>query len=223
MKNKLIVKILAVVCGVSGLMILAWVFLPIISYEFTAPPLVSYLSPIPDTRAVVDDTKASNWFVGTRPSDFKTDKVTFYNISIPRLRIKDAVVSIGGEDLSDSLIQYPGTALPGKSGNAIIFGHSILPQFFSPTDYLSIFSNLPDLQKGDEIDIHYDGIFYKYMVEEKFEILPTDIQVLEQNLSDSFLTLVTCVPPGDPRRPRRLIIRARIAPITREAHTTNFL
>jgi LPXTG-site transpeptidase (sortase) family protein len=45
-----------------------------------------------------------------------------------------------------------------------------------------------------------------------FEVLPTDIQVLDQDSSDSFLTLVTCVPPGDPRNPKRLIVRARVVP-----------
>jgi len=35
---------------------------------------------------------------------------------------------------------------------------------------------------------------------------------LEQNLSDSFLTLVTCTPPGDPTRPKRLVVKARIVP-----------
>ncbi len=226
LQNKLIVKMLAVFCGVFGLGMLAWVLLPIISYEFTAPPLVSNLSPIPDTSAVgtdqgaLDYTKASNWFAGANPADFKAGKVSYYNLSIPRFGIKDAVVAIGGEDLAQSLIQYPGTAYPGKQGNAVIFGHSILPQFFNPTDYLSIFSRLPELQKGDQIIVRYDSIVYKYIVEDKFEVLPTDLQVLEQNLSDSFLTLVTCVPPGDPRRPRRLIIRARIVPVTQTNETT---
>ncbi len=220
-------KIVAVICGIGGMGILAWVFLPIFFYEFSAPPLMSYLSPLPDnsvaangTGGSFDDTKASNWFVGSKPADFKADNVTFYNLSIPRLGIKDAVVAVGGEDLSQSLIQYPGTALPGRAGNATIFGHSVLPQFYSPTNYLSIFSDLPSLQKGDEINVRSDGISYKYKVEEKFEVLPTDVQVLEQNLSDSFLTLVTCVPPGDPRRPRRLIIRARIVPLNNTNATT---
>ncbi len=226
LQNKLLVKILAIFSGLAGLGMLVWVFLPIVSYEFTAPPLISNLSPVPDTSAigegtaVFDDTKASNWFAGTKPSDFSTDRVSYYNLSIPRFKIKDAVVAVGGEDLAQSLIQYPGTANPGKQGNAVIFGHSILPQFFDPNDYLSIFSRLPEMQKGDQITVRYDGIVYKYIVEEKFEVLPTDLQVLEQNLSDSFLTLVTCVPPGDPRRPRRLIIRARIVPVTETNETT---
>ena len=47
-----------------------------------------------------------------------------------------------------------------------------------------------------------------------FEVLPTDLQILEQNRVDSYLTLVTCTPPGDPRKPKRLIVRARLAPVT---------
>ncbi len=164
----------------------------------------------------VDYTKASNWFVGGAPKDsFVSSNISFYTVSIPRLKIENATVAIGGEDLADHLIQYPGTALPGKFGNAVIFGHSVLPIFYNPKNYLSIFSLLPTLKKGDEITINYDGITYKYEVENMFEVSPTDIQVLDQDKSDSFLTLVTCVPPGDPRKPRRLIVRARVVPLTK--------
>ncbi|HJX45788.1 MAG TPA: sortase, partial [Patescibacteria group bacterium] len=133
-------------------------------------------------------------------------------ISIPKLKIKNATVAIGGEDLSKSLIQYPGTALPGRDGNAVIFGHSILPRFYNPKDYIAIFSTLTDLAKGDEIEVNYDGVNFLYRVVDMFEVLPTDIQVLEQDVSDSYLTLVTCTPPGDPRDPKRLIVRAKVVP-----------
>ena len=71
---------------------------------------------------------------------------------------------------------------------------------------------LPTLKKGDLVFINYDDVSYTYKVEEMFEVLPTDIQVLDQDSSDSFITLVTCVPPGDPTYPKRLIVRARIVP-----------
>ena len=83
----------------------------------------------------------------------------------------------------------------------------------NPKDYISIFSTLPTLDMGDEIIVYYDGIEYLYKIESMFEVGPTDIQVLEQNLSDAFITLVTCTPPGDPRKPKRLIVRARIIPV----------
>jgi len=150
--------------------------------------------------------------VGSNKKNFVASKISYYTISIPKLRIKNATVAIGGEDLSKNLIQYPGTALPGRDGNAVIFGHSILPRFYDPKDYIAIFSTLPTLNKGDEIEVNYDGVSFLYRVTDMFEVLPTDIQVLEQDVSDSYLTLVTCTPPGDPRDPKRLIVRAKVVP-----------
>lgn len=210
--------------GLSGIIILVGVVYPIISYNSTysknyqlVSPLTGNKNPVEGVSSVsqdsVDFTQASNWFVGgASKNDFAASKVSFYTINIPKLKIEGATVAIGGEDLSKSLIQYPGTALPGKRGNSVIFGHSILPLFYNPKNYISIFSMLPSLQKGDEIFVNYDGISYTYKVEEMFEVHPTDIQVLDQDSSDSFLTLVTCVPPGDPGNPKRLIVRARVVP-----------
>lgn len=226
MNQKTILRISAVISGISGVVILFGVVYPIASYNATySKNFPQMITPVTDTGAgsvkststyqTVDYTKASNWFVGGAAStDFNSAKVKYYNISVPTLKIDNATVAIGGEDLSKSLVQYPGTALPGKHGNSVIFGHSILPIFYNPKNYISIFSMLPTLKKGDEIDISYDGISYTYRVEAMFEVLPTDVQVLDQDSSDSFLTLVTCVPPGDPGDPKRLIVRARIVPPT---------
>ncbi len=222
MSQKAILRVSAVISGISGLVILTGVVYPIISYNQTYSKNFQLISPISGqeesvrgeaTAPEVDYTQASNWFVGgARHEDFVASKVSFYTITIPKLKIKDATVAIGGDDLSQSIIQYPGTALPGKRGNAAIFGHSILPIFYNPKNYISIFSTLPSLKKDDMIYVNYDGIDYTYRVEQMFEVSPTDIQVLDQDTSDSFLTLVTCVPPGDPRNPRRLIVRARVVP-----------
>jgi sortase A len=215
-KNKLLIRFLAFLMGIVGFFILAATFYPILKYEVLSRdkyPL--FLVPLTESDidffSGKDYTKASNWFEGgLRKEDFNLPKVTFYNLSIPKLRIENAVVAIGGEDLNDHLIQYPGTALPGRRGNAVIFGHSILPRFYDPKKYISIFSLLPTLEKGDSIYVYFDGIEYTYRVEDMFEVAPSDIQVLEQNSSDSYLTLVTCTPPGDPRKPRRLVVRAKI-------------
>lgn len=217
MSQKVIFRISALISGISGIIILVGVIYPIVSYNSTYSKNFQLISPVQGINAtpagIPDFTQASNWFVGgAKREDFASSKVTFYTITIPRLKIEDATVAIGGEDLSKSLIQYPGTANPGKRGNAVIFGHSILPIFYNPKNYIAIFSLLPSLQKGDLIYVNYDGISYTYKVEQMFEVMPTDIQVLDQDSSDSFLTLVTCVPPGDPGNPRRLIVRARVVP-----------
>lgn len=228
MTQKTILRIAAIISGLSGIVILVGVIYPIVSYESTySKKYTKLISPVTKTNSAVqgvnsqltttsntsDYTQASSWFVGgATKTDFNSSKVEYYTISIPKLKIVDAQVAIGGEDLSKSIIQYPGTALPGKRGNAAIFGHSILPLFYNPKNYISIFSLLPSLKEGDEIFINYDGISFTYRVESFFEVMPTDIQVLDQDTSDSFLTLVTCVPPGDPSKPKRLIVRARVVP-----------
>jgi sortase A len=226
MTQKTILRIAALVSGLSGIVILTGVVYPIVSYNsIYSKNYTKLISPITDTtekvqgvitsttNGNVDYTKASTWFPGgATKEDFSTSKVDYYTISIPKLKIDSATVAIGGEDLSKSLVQYPGTALPGKRGNAAIFGHSILPIFYNPKNYISIFSLLPTLKKGDLIYINYDGVSYTYRIENMFEVMPTDIQVLDQDSTDSFLTLVTCVPPGDPGDPKRLIVRARVVP-----------
>jgi sortase A len=224
-KKKVLAKFLGVFMGILGLLILVLTFYPIVKYEILSrQEFPSFLVPLADRDIDIfsgkDYTKASNWFEGgLKGKDFVLPKVTFYNISIPKLRIDNAVVAIGGEDLDEHLIQYPGTALPGRRGNAVIFGHSILPRFYDPKRYISIFSLLPTLEKGDSIYVYYDGVEYTYKVEDKFEVTPSDIQVLEQNTSDSYLTLVTCAPPGDPRKLKRLIVRARI--VSQESASVN--
>lgn len=219
MNTRKIIKISALISALSGIVILVISIWPIIEYQLTdARSYTTLLSPLvlekdDQNRVRISDyTKASNWFpeAPNNPNFDTNPKIDSYNISIPSLKIEDAIVSIGGEDLSKSLVQYPGTALPGKKGNAVIFGHSVLPIFYNPKNYMAIFSTLPTIKMGDQIFINYDGVNFKYKVEESFEIYPSDIQILEQNSSDSFLTLVTCTPPGDPRNPKRLIVRARV-------------
>jgi len=222
MDQKILVKILAVTSALTGAMLIIYVVYPIASYERVSqtkyPQLVSPVSEVKSLTSsnltLVDFTKASNWFVGgAKPADFKESRVSHFTLSIPKLDIENATVTIGGDDLSEYLIQYPGTASPGKLGNTVVFGHSILPQFYNPENYLSIFSTLPTLEEGDEIKISYDGVYYTYEVESMFEVLPTDLQVLDQQTDDSYLSLITCTPPGHPLKPKRLIVRAKVVPL----------
>lgn len=162
----------------------------------------------------IDYTQLNNWFVNasSNQTDFSpASPSNTYYLSIPKLKIENATVEIGSLDLKRSLIQYPQTALPGQFGNPVIFGHSVLPQFFNPKSYLTIFSTLYKLKQGDEIFIDFDRVRYKYLIEEMYEVPPSDLSVLEQRFDGRFLTLITCSPPGTYLR--RLIIKGRIADI----------
>lgn len=221
-----------------GVTIIAWVAWPIISFKLLiAPRFVQFLAPVPETKmkqvlsqatseitqvaskAVkeaqaqivedtnVDYTKASNWFPQLPQEETERSGVA-YKLTIPKLGIEDAKVVVGGEDLSQSMIHYGGTAMPGDYGNGVVFCHSTLPYFFDPENYTTICSTLPTLDRGDEFFVDYDGLRFRYAVEEMIVVKPRDIQILEQRFDDSYLTLVTCVPPGTYLE--RLVVRGRL-------------
>ncbi len=195
-----------------GVVFLFNAFWPILTYEFQSRrfthQLISPLGVLGDSTTVVDYSRPTTWFPTASTLPPKPSKITHYTLSIPKLKIDQAVVQIGGEDLMKSLIQYPGTALPGQYGNTVIFGHSVLPQFFNPKNYKTIFSTLPTLERGDEIFIDFDGILYKYQVVEMKEVLPEDVSILEQHYNTEYLSLITCVPPGTYLR--RLVVKAKL-------------
>lgn len=158
-----------------------------------------------------DYSQLSNWFTDSPQASFSAQNLSSasnYYLSIPKLKIDQAKVIVGSSDLKASLIQYPQTALPGQLGSPVVFGHSVLPQFYNPKSYITIFSTLYKLKEGDEIYIDYDHIHYKYLVVDMFEVQPTDLSVLEQRFDGRFLTLITCSPPGTYLR--RLVIKAQI-------------
>ena len=178
--------------------ILVWAFWPIISFSMTSGDLfAATVTPIQDTTvyAASDFSNPNAWFP-TAPQKKVVTPVNTYTLSIPKLKIENALVTIAGDDLDTSLVHYGGTALPGDYGNTVIFGHSILPQFYNPKNYKTIFSLLPTLKAGDEIDVTFDGISYRYVVTHLTVTEPSDLSALAQRFDDSYLTLITCVPPG---------------------------
>lgn len=151
----------------------------------------------------LDYTNLSNWFIDPHQvQDFANAQVQeSYYIDIPSLDIERAEIVIGGTDLNTSLIQYPGTANPGDYGAPVIFGHSVLRQFYrpsitNPNRYKSIFSKIMTLKTGDEIYVTYRDEKYKYTVSEKHEVQPEDLFILEQKKHSRELKLITCVPEG---------------------------
>jgi sortase A len=213
--------------------LLAWVIWPILSFSAVSDVLFSQtITPIDDepkttknagllspvalaagtaeaaaSVEAVDFTNANAWYP-TAPQRTITAKVNTYSLSIPKLKIADAMVIISGDDLETSLVHYGGTGLPGEFGTAVVFGHSTLPQFYSPKNYKSIFSLLPTLEIGDHVDVTYDGVKYTYEIFDMQVRDPSDLSVLEQKFDDSYITLVTCVPPGTYWK--RLNVKARL-------------
>jgi len=198
---------------------------PLVSAESQASGLVAgettsadnELDPIVvDTK--LDYTNLNNWFAdGTLPvisrSDDLDQGITEYRLDIPKVEIVNALVKVGSEELNKNLAQYQGTALPGRSGSPVIFGHSVLRQFYNPKEtnprrYMSIFSKIMTLTKGDKIYVTVNGAQYTYIVEDKTEVKPTDTYILAQRYDVKQLKLVTCVPEGTFLR--RGVVTARL-------------
>jgi LPXTG-site transpeptidase (sortase) family protein len=118
------------------------------------------------------------------------------------------------EGLRFGVVRYPGTAVPGQVGNIFITGHSSF-QPWDPGRYKDVFALLPTLDIGDEYSIYYNGRLHRYKINDKFEVRPSNVTVLDQPTNAYMSTLMTCVPVGT--NISRLILRAHeVDPSTNE-------
>lgn len=230
-KAKKLAKAMSYVVLFFGMGLLFWAFYPMISFELYAQLFLkrSGNSPLPENQTpsalgiaqsvytqnslfssnLRDFTHANVWFPDNKlPAPSKDLDVKNYYLSIPKINLSNLNVVVGGDDLSSSLIHYVPTSLPGQYGNVAIFGHSTLPQLYDQKDYKTVFTYLPKLSIGDEIQISMQSKDYSYEVVDMFIVKPDEVSVLDQQFNESFLTLVTCVPPGTFNE--RLIVKARM-------------
>lgn len=216
---------------IIGSLLLFWSFYPILSFEIYARLFIqsNIQTPIPRTQ-VASAVAQANSVLGAADAfssnlrDFTDVKLWFpdkpqgneetrvplkeYTLSIPKINIEDARVTVAGEDLTQSLVQYLAETQPGEYGNVVIFGHSTLPQLYNSKDYKTIFTYLASLEKGDKVIAKVEGVSYVYEVYDIFIVKPEQVSVLEQRKDGAFLTLITCTPPGTYWN--RLVIRAKL-------------
>lgn len=142
----------------------------------------------------------------------KEPAAEFFYLSIPKLGIKSAQVKTNATDLApdDYIGHYQGSALPnGRDvGNAFLYCHSVLPEYFNPEDYRTICSTLPNLERDDEFFIDYNNHRYDYLVRKTLTFDPEDLNPLADYyplyLNKSTVSIMTCVPPG--RMDYRLVV-----------------
>lgn len=204
-----VTKLASALFLIAGLFLTGQVIVPIASwYLFVMPTYkTTIISPLASSftirandvvasQSAVNSYNPATWFVGAKQPEQRRVNLKAYTLTIPRLKIDSARVEIGGEDLKKSLIAWPTSGFPGAYGNAVIFGHSALPQISTPTNYSTIFTFLMDLDQGDDIFVDFDSVRYQYKVVDKRVVDPDDLSVLEQRFDASYITLITCVPPG---------------------------
>lgn len=227
--KRFFVRLCGLVLIVLGGSIFFYVSFPLLSWNIYFVPVFASSDltiPIPKTTIVsknllgslvqnastiIDGTDyqdARTWFPSYQNQNSKAPKTPQYFLSIPKLGITNAVVSTTDYDLDRHLVHYGGTSMPPDVGNAVIFGHSTLPQLFNPNNYKTIFANAYKLQVGDTITVKIENILYTYKIASILVVDPSDTSIFSQNFDGSYLTLVTCTPPGTTWK--RLILRAQL-------------
>lgn len=137
----------------------------------------------------------------------------FFSLKVDKLKIVNGKIETNSFNMNPDkyLGHYAGTALPGEVGNVFIYGHSVVPFFFNPENYKTIFSNLHKLENEDIVEVEYNGKIYKYKVFEKKVLSPEEVNPLATltpaYLNEKTLSLMTCTPPGTTLK--RLIVGAK--------------
>lgn len=208
-----------------GVSIILYIIFPAISWQiYFQPAFASQDLVLSVPRATIVDlaknsldptdyTKAENWFKNYSPISDSEDQtnISSYTISIPKIKIEKAIASTVDNDLTKHLVNYQGTGIPGRNGNSVIFGHSTLPQMFNPKDYKTIFANVYQLKNDDTIYATVNNVTYTYKVFKILVVNPEDSSALIQDYDNSYITLVTCTPPGTTWK--RLVVKARLEKI----------
>ncbi len=121
-------------------------------------------------------------------------------IEIPKIEVSAPIIFSDKEsdvykDLDNGVVHFPDSAMPGESGQTLILGHSA-PLNWPKIKYDWIFSNLNELQPGDEFFVYYNCQKITYSVQQKYfldrgEDLPKPLTA-----SGNVIMLISCWPPG---------------------------
>ena len=124
---------------------------------------------------------------GTKTADLEGQGTM---LEISSVNIEGKVVDdLSAEAMFRGFWHYPLSAVPGKRGNTIIFGH----RFDQLPPSTETFFNLDKVSVGDSIRITQNNGEFTYTIV-KIKIVEKDDRAVLQNKGDYRLTLITCTP-----------------------------
>ncbi len=124
---------------------------------------------------------------------------TVAKLKIPKLNIDTYVLSNFSKDALEVCVTKFWGPNPNEIGNFCIAGHNYITK--------NMFSKLYTLEKGDQITLvdNKNGVV-KYNVYDIFKVMPSEIEVLNQQTNGSReITLITCTNYSN----QRIIVKAR--------------
>lgn len=184
-----------------GVILLMQVILPTVSFQvwllqqqYNKSLLIS---PTETTQVLGVSVQNQDQFPAFVSTQKRENQIAYtqFSLSVPKLKIDRAKVSVDSNELTKGLVHLPGSALPGEKGNVFISGHSAASPLFSFKT--ALFAKLTDLKKGDEIEVLAQGAQFKYEVVGMKAVDPKDLSVIAApEPQGRYISLMTCVPPG---------------------------
>jgi len=136
----------------------------------------------------------------------QTPKPQPNSLIIPAMLLNQSTLEGSEKDwfniLKNGIWRWPNSSTPDKGGNTVFLAHR-----FSYTGPHGAFYYLDKLRPGDEIGVIWSGKIYTYQVTSTTQVPPTDTAI-EDNSTDSQITLFTCTPLWHPVN--RLVVVAKL-------------
>lgn len=111
--------------------------------------------------------------------------------------------------LNHGAVAYPHSVVPGEEGTFFVAGHSSPPgEFAAASDFGKIFERMPELKKGDKLNLSVRGQIREYEVQGSEVVPASATDILRQQSSESLMKIITCFPIGTTRD--RMVITAKL-------------
>ena len=111
------------------------------------------------------------------------------------------------------MVKYPTTPAPGQSGNTLIFGHTS-QEWRKYNHYGMAFAHIAQIEKGDKIEVVWEGNLYEYKVVDIQVQYPDKVHLTYDEYATktdhNYLTLMGCYPIGTSTK-RILVIAEQIS------------
>ena len=209
-KQKELVKIFIFLLVFSSILVnwnsIAWLF----NYRVMSTLVSDFFNPYEDSELLVSANNLKlppkqNLPINQAAENQKTYPYSQKSNSIEIAKIGITAPIVIGEsteltslekNLDQGTVLYPGSVSPSQNGQTVILGHSA-PPGWPKIKYDWVFSNINDLNFGEEITLHFNNKQYTYKVIKKDIVKPgEEIPSNGLEANNNVLVLVSCWPPG---------------------------
>lgn len=208
-KQKDLVKVFIFLFFLSFVMInwndVSWIF----NYREISGLVYDFFNPYQDSRVQIGantSVAVSNDYIYA--ANINSLEIPAIGVSTPLVIGETTDVAALEKDLDKGVVYYPGSVLPGQSGQIVILGHSAPPNWpHIKHDY--VFSDINNLATGDQIILYFNNTKYTYYVKDKKIIAQgQDVGSVALSKTNNVLTLISCWPPG--KNYQRITVTAQL-------------